>query len=63
MDLKQLQTELDECNSYQEVLVMMRREYSAIGYDDFFYAVQILESFKTPPAVAYSTLKQEWLAE
>jgi len=41
----------------------MRREFSAIGYDDFFYGVQILESFKTPPAIAYSTLKEEWLAE
>ena len=63
MDIKQLQKELAECNCYQEVLVVMRREYSAIGYDDFFYGVQILESFKTPPVVAYSTLKQEWLAE
>ena len=44
MDIKQLQTELAGCNSYQEVLVVMRREYSAIGYDDFFYGVQILEA-------------------
>lgn len=63
MDLKQLQTELDGCKSYREVLILMRREFSAIGYDYFFYGCQILESFKTPPAVAYSTLSEEWLAE
>ena len=61
MDIEKLQTELADCKSYQEVLGLMRREFSAIGYDDFFYAVQILESFKTPPVVAYSTLKEEWL--
>ncbi len=63
MDIKQLQIELAGCKSYQEVMVVMRREFSAIGYDYFFYAVQILESFKTPPVIAYSTLKEEWLAE
>lgn len=63
MDIKQLQTELAECKNYQEVLVVMRREFSAIGFDDFFYGVQVLESFKTPPVVAYSTLKEEWLVE
>ena len=63
MDIKQLQTELAGCKSYQDVLVVMKREFSAIGYDYFFYAVQILESFKTPPLVAYSTYKEEWLAE
>ena len=63
MDIEQLQTELAECKSYQDVLVVMRREFSAIGYDDFFYGVQVLESFKAPPAVAYSTLKEEWLVE
>jgi LuxR family transcriptional regulator len=63
MDIKQLQTELGDCKSYQEVLGVMRREFSAIGYVDFFYGMQILESFKTPPFVAYSTYKEEWLAE
>jgi LuxR family transcriptional regulator len=63
MDIKQLRTELAGCKSYQDVMVVMRREFSAIGYDYFFYAVQILESFKTPPAIAYSTLKEEWMAE
>ena len=63
MDIKQLQTELAGCKSYQDVLVVMKREFSAIGYDYFFYGVQILESFKTPPLVAYSTYKEEWLAE
>jgi len=63
MDIKQLQTELAGCKSYQDVLVVMRREFSAIGYDCFVYGFQILESFKTPPLVIYSTYKEEWLAE
>ena len=63
MDLEQLQTELAECKSYPEVLVVMRREFSAIGYDCFCYGFQILESFKTPPFVIYTTYKEEWLVE
>jgi len=63
MDINQLQIELAGCKSFQEVFTVMRREFSAIGYDCFGYGFQILESFKTPPLVIYSTLKEEWLAE
>ena len=63
MDIKQLQTELSACKSYHAVFNVMRRELSAIGYDCFVYGFQILESFKTPPLVMYSTYSQEWLAE
>ena len=63
MDIKQLQTELAGCKSFHDVLFVMRREFSAIGYDYFGYGFQILESFKTPPLVIYSTYKEEWLAE
>ena len=63
MDLKQLQTELDACKRYRDVLVVMRREFSAIGYDGFIFCFQILENFKTPPLIAYSTFKEEWIVE
>ncbi len=63
MDIKQLQTELAACKSYHDVFAVMRRELSAIGYDIFGYGFQILESFKTPPVVIYSTYKEEWIAE
>ena len=63
MNVKQLQNELTECKSYEEVLAVMRRTLSTIGFDYFFYGVQILESFKVPPVVAYSTYKEDWIAE
>lgn len=61
MDIKFLEEELEEAHSLDDVLVLMKREFTALGLDEWIYFFQVIETFKTPPCVCVTSFRPEWL--
>ena len=62
MDIRTLERELSATNSHEEIMTLMKREFAAIGLDQWLYVFQVVETFKTPPCICMATYDRNWLA-
>ena len=61
MTICSLQRDLAAARDHQAILALMKREFSRLGFPQFSYLFQVVETFHLPPCVCFSTLSTQWL--